>query len=186
MFGNLVHIHIPKTGGTWVRIVLQKRGRKAKDLAGSHEPCPDGVDAKKICFVRDPTNWLRSWWGHEQRHGWPSNPNPSATERADSEFIKMMYYLARFKTDSFPEFVMAVETDRPGYVTDFFSRYTHNADCVGRTETLKADLCRFAHIEHPPTLKPYNVTPREFRPRISAEVREFVDMREDVGGLVHA
>ncbi len=179
--GKFCHIHIPKTGGTWVRLVLQKQGWKPKDVAGNHEPAPD-VPYLKFCFVRDPADWLRSWWGHEQRHGWPSNPNPS--EREDSEFIKMMYYLNQFKTDDLAEFVHAVEEDHPGYVTDFFSKYTKTADRVGRTETLMDDFIRFTGLVDT-TFEPYNVTPIEYRPDFPPGVREFVLDREDVEALVH-
>lgn len=70
VFRTIVFIHIPKTGGLWVRKMANEKGMIVRngfshilprmvtdDLKTSHTLCT---------LVRHPDTWLQSWWGYHQ------------------------------------------------------------------------------------------------------------------------
>jgi len=69
-----IFLHIPKTGGTWIRHYFQEtnldhkrpefkekgahiHGEAVRELIGHSEDL-------FFCFVRHPLTWLRSYWVH--------------------------------------------------------------------------------------------------------------------------
>lgn len=129
---NSVFLHIPKTGGTWVRNVLHA-SCKVEVVGYSHihnwayarKKLPEGIQA--FCFVRHPATWLQSYWADRQIVGWGGDL-PIAHD---------------CQSDDFNEFARNVETIHPGYVSELFGKYTGEGVWVGRCETLAINLAEF-------------------------------------------
>jgi len=66
---QLLHIHMPKTGGLWVgRVLLAAGGTKVAGLRrhDPHNAVPDEVREGRLVFgtIRDPWSWYLSFWRH--------------------------------------------------------------------------------------------------------------------------
>lgn len=80
-----IFYHIPKTGGTWVRVALKEAGvktRAVRTMGGPHpfnlkwtHATPDTVVQSapigrfSFCFVRQPVAWYTSYWSFRSRKG---------------------------------------------------------------------------------------------------------------------
>jgi hypothetical protein len=138
-------VHIPKTGGTWLRCGLAEAGVAAGEeadpgvapwpvLAGAsagmrrchatarsvgHDP------ARSFCFVRHPLAWYRSLWAHGARDGWEPG-----------EFA-----LDQYGCDDFTEFMdRCLRAFPTGFVSHLYRVYTEGVGFVGRFERLGEDL----------------------------------------------
>lgn len=60
-----IFLHVPKTGGTWVRMMLQLSGGIERELKG-HNPYSKVTpkDRPAFCFVRNPWDWYISLYCH--------------------------------------------------------------------------------------------------------------------------
>lgn len=127
-----VCLHIPKTGGTFVRNYLQEAGmdhgvEKLLEKAHVHgQDLRDRLGQTEdliFCFVRHPLTWYRSYWESKQRisdrsGGWLD------------EQVDLPWH----------QFIGRIITDRPGYLTGFFNGYTEICRFVGKQENLRHDL----------------------------------------------
>lgn len=160
-----IFLHVPKTGGMWVRNVLHAcnlvkseigyrhdpmrdvlNGRTFKkiglnDLLGSGRPadCAD-IELEKLpytfCFVRHPLKWYESYYKFMCQLNW---------RKWGGEYNYQFWHpnssLNGLKADSFNGFVSNVISKRPGYVTELFGWYTlSNISFVGKQEFLVDDL----------------------------------------------
>ena len=119
---NTCFLHIPKTGGQWVRSVL-----KSLEIRCDEDPSYHGIptettvgDRVPYCFVRHPATWLRSYWGHRTREEWQAFPHVAD----DWPYQAMNDALDEFASPSFEEFALAVCEKRPGIVGELFANYT--------------------------------------------------------------
>lgn len=143
-----VFIHIPKTGGTWVRAAVQKAGIPTNEIiafreshintqviAGSiHAPFSDVEPQSRpsFAFVRHPFTYYQSYWAYKRWfRGW-------------NEVHGVDRLCA---SDSFSEFVQAVVTHRPGWVSKLYTQYLDHKNeghgsvtYIGRMESLVDDL----------------------------------------------
>ena len=109
---NSVFLHIPKTGGTWVRLRLQEAGLIKRISHGNDFEPGFGVNSihnipiydkefqnkkTRFCFVRNPYTWYKSYYGYRKRFPWD-----------EKSCIDI-----QCKAESFNEFVESVK-ERPG------------------------------------------------------------------------
>ena len=138
-------VHVPKTGGTWLRRGLAEAGfivgeeavpgvaawpvpataspamRRLHATARGvgHDP------ARSFCFVRHPLAWYRSLWAHGVRDGWEPR-----------EFA-----LDQYGCDDFRAFMDRCLRAFPvGFVSLLYRVFTDGAGFVGRYERLGEDL----------------------------------------------
>ena len=138
-------VHVPKTGGTWLRRGLAEAGfivgeeavpgvaawpvpataspamRRLHATARGvgHDP------ARSFCFVRHPLAWYRSLWAHGVRDGW-----------GPREFA-----LDQYGCDDFRAFMDRCLRAFPvGFVSLLYRVFTDGAGFVGRYERLGEDL----------------------------------------------
>ena len=107
-------IHVPKCGGTAIRAILE--GKESSDVMPMYPRCtashrfhwvaPKRPAGCVFMTVRHPATWLRSYWMHRMRHGWPPNR-----------------HLNRLGSVNFAEFVRRVCHHEPGYVSEMFDSY---------------------------------------------------------------
>ena len=112
-------IHIPKTGGVWVKTVLKEKGGKPGKYDGITHGMPvhwDRYDRIFAC-VRDPADYLASVWAHLWRNGWDSYPRRVPWQTL-VELIRV------YQTEDFDEFVENITTFRRGIVHWFFTVHT--------------------------------------------------------------
>lgn len=122
-------LHIPKTGGIWVRSILHDMFR-VELLGSSHihdyddarRMCPDGT--RFFTFVRHPLTWLQSYWCDRQLVGWGGD-------------LKIAHHCV---SNKFSIFAVNVETAYPGYIGDLFARYAKPDVLIGKFENLANDL----------------------------------------------
>ena len=139
--------HIPKTGGTWVKLAMRRSGLEV-GRAREHRRVghPFGLkrehatpatvrdeykeDRLSFCFVRHPVEWLRSSWAFRYRTQGMGKTAP----------------IHDLWVDEFQLFVLAVLEHLPGYVTQLYQYYigldADGIDFIGRQESLADDLVR--------------------------------------------
>ena len=141
---NSVFLHIPKTGGTWVRKALVDAGLSgALVRSRERDEAYNGTlrswhnvptwDARyherpnRFCFVRHPADWYRSYWAFRMwRKNW---------EIRENEFDH------KCSSGEFPEFIDKVLQHYPdGYVTWLYAYFANHCTFVGKTENLPTDL----------------------------------------------
>ena len=155
-----VLIHVPKTGGTWVREVLRKLNLLYRDSRmGLKHSTPEHIndilrfrcghfirhwpfrptvtpkklrDAFKFCFVRNPLRWYESWWKYMAGHWHPWEADRWHPQRM----------IDNCGDDDFNVFLANILRNRPGYVSEMYSWYTEGVDFVGKCESLADDLVR--------------------------------------------
>lgn len=145
-------LHIPKTGGSWVRHVLREQGLVKMEWPHPH-PELDRVlnlpryyplhfakqsikhkslrlyreiqQSYKFCFVRHPHSWYESYWRFMQGHDWKSFHNERQQER--TILFKRPWhpnaYLERIGRRDFRTFMQTVLTEYPGYLTQMYGWY---------------------------------------------------------------
>lgn len=139
-----IFFHVPKTGGTWVTVVLKDI---FKDRYQDYKPSPkhelnlrfehitpkdseDRIfkDRKSFGFVRNPIDWYTSFWKYRMKNNWDNNFVLDRECRSTNLEI-----FVRNCLDKYPE----------GFVSTLFKEFTEDLDFVGKQENLKNDLLRF-------------------------------------------
>lgn len=126
-------IHIPKTGGSWVRAALRNsKISLVEPIKTLKHSLPEEVSMPAnftFAFVRNPWDWLRSWWAYRMTTNWRD-----ANEPLD----------IKCKSSNFNEFVDRVLEHFPGVCTYSYQRFLganfDAIDFIGRTENLAEDL----------------------------------------------
>ncbi|HEX2091952.1 MAG TPA: hypothetical protein VHG28_06095 [Longimicrobiaceae bacterium] len=129
---NSVFVHIPKTGGTWVRKALTaaqipwSRTALLPHADFSHlEPLVEGRFT--FAFVRHPLSWYRSAWSYRMSN--PERLGPAS--------------MAEFWSEDFDTFVTGCCSYRSGLLTELFERFTGwpvKLDWTGHAERLADGL----------------------------------------------
>lgn len=169
---NSAILHIPKTGGQFVRDVLDHNGIEYRQTG--RRPCTGDQrlfnraisshclpydpefwqfvdEGKVLAFVRHPLTWYQSYWAYRVMHK-PGNPgaNPLYYWRATDVGIGDHGYaqVDEFThNDIFTEWIDKVLLMWPGAYSAFIKYFTNLAGTVGKTETLAEDLTAFLY-EH--------------------------------------
>lgn len=127
---NLCFWHIAKTGGLWARHAMRNAGISTTISHDGPKPTthlppsmvPGLMDGRfNFTFVRDPYEWLRSWYCAREGDRWPDMEGPSIAFRT-------------IWRDDFAGFIGEYERIMPGAVGRMFARFTDGMDFVGRTE----------------------------------------------------
>lgn len=135
-------LHIPKTGGTWVRSVLLPDDNF--EIAQPHSHFPQLLDFENkefylnkfhFAFVRHPLSWYRSRWAFRMKNGWRPSGHPLDFSCASNDF---------------GDFVCKVLEHYPeGWMTTEFGYYLDSGvkplDFVGRFENLKDHMVAILH-----------------------------------------
>jgi hypothetical protein len=163
---NAVFLHIPKTGGSWVRQVL-KRFDLVQAPAGKEHATYDQhfwhdrfhrdpkvlrnlarravgwlpkvpLDCYRFCFVREPLSWYVSWWRFMQGLNWRY-----WGDEKDPGHWHPLAMLNGLGSPDFNTFMYNVNRKRPGFVTELFGWYVRpGINFMGKQETLVSDLAK--------------------------------------------
>lgn len=128
-------VHVPKTGGLYVKRVLQAIGVVPVYLGSAVHGTLEGIinvpevgTYYSFACVRHPADWLASLWAHrERRDGAVLSPwlNTMLPHNAD-----------------WATFVDETVDLRPGIVSTLMTQLTAGVDIIGRTPSVKADLSK--------------------------------------------
>ena len=153
---SCVFLHVPKTGGTWVREALRAGGVPFEEFDEPHAHlslCPS-PDKFKFAFVRHPLTLYQSYWRFKMTNGWD----------ADNEFD------VECGADSFQAFVENVLAGHPGWCSRMFEDFVgerHNEiEFIGRFEQLANDLVRALRLAG----EPFDEAALRAQPKVNVSV----------------
>ena len=137
---NSLLLHIPKTGGVFLKHAIDMAGLDYVDIGSQHEHFPRLLKMQPrsffenklvYSFVRHPITWYQSRWTFRVKHGWQPK-HPLDYNCASNDFQRFLTKALEFKPD--------------GWCTFLFDEYLKNEpdliDFVGRTEHLVDDFLK--------------------------------------------
>ena len=142
LLGRSAFLHIPKCGGSSIRIALRNAGfsQKSEDESGPADlPFNQRSHAKLAAvieecgnrflftFIREPVAWYRSYWSHRTNFEWTV---PQYLEEREAWGVGK----------SFPVWVESICQLHPGFLRRLYGEYVSPRVFVGRTENLQHDL----------------------------------------------
>ena len=150
--GEALFLHIPKTGGSWVRHVLRRQGLVKMEWPHPHPDLDrvmnlpryyplhfakqslkhrtlrlyrDVQESYKFCFVRHPHSWYESYWRFMRGLDWKHFHEERQEERAF--VLKRPWHpnaaLEQMGPKPFDEFMSTVLRRYPGYLTQMYGWY---------------------------------------------------------------
>ncbi len=192
ILNNSVILHIPKTGGNYVRKVLD-HNKIPYHTTGRH-PCilsqklfnreisshciPHGHNCfeeklDRLIFVRHPLEWYRSYWSFRVMNK-PGNEGAKVIEYWRASDVEIGYHgYAEVDEithdDNFQSWINNVLREyKTGPYSRFVSYYCAFASMIGKTEKLREHLATFLYMhegisELDFNVPPANVTTRRFK-----------------------
>jgi len=171
-------MHIPKTGGTFVRHYLQQAGldhgvEKLLELAHMNSimlrSLIGDTDDLKFCFVRHPLTWYRSYWESKQRiKNRGGGPIDEIVDLPWSDFIDIII------------------EEMPGYLTGFYFGYTEICRVIGKQENLRSDLSDILRLLRIPydknflfTMPAENVVPSDKKYSLS-QIKAIMELESEI------
>jgi hypothetical protein len=175
---NMVFIHIPKTGGSYVRHVLKTLNLVKKEIGPPHDPVfkikPHVKEKTFFCTIRDPVKWVFSVWGDwmdddihrknnirrlKEGNDWSTNQ----FSRQIVEFIKPDM------TDTFK----CIIQNYPGFVSSMYTEYIKGCEIVLDQSKLSEQLYDF--LKEKNNLKvDYNYFMQISRKRVSKSSKNII------------
>lgn len=135
-----IFLHIPKTGGMWVKYALSISGIQFYEVGQQHEhfpairnyQSPEFFDGKLVfTMVRHPLLWYPSRWAFRVKHGWQAK-HPLDWACASNEFHRFVNNVLDYAPH--------------GWCTWLFKQYYEidekSVDFIGRTEFLVDDFLK--------------------------------------------
>ncbi|KKL17733.1 hypothetical protein LCGC14_2482610 [marine sediment metagenome] len=123
--GGAIFIHIPKTGGMWIRKYFEQVGIESREIGANHATSIElgKIDELTFCFVRHPLTWYQSYWKYKQTTQTRTNPP-----------------IDQFVDRPFAEFVTAALAEHGDYLNRFYSQFVKGVNYIGKQETLRDDF----------------------------------------------
>lgn len=142
LFDGKVFYHIPKTGGNYVRRVIQitkvKLGIHSNEIGHSHSNIlnnPELIGLESFTVIRHPLEWYKSFYRFREQKKWGGNHTRGIHKKGDTfeQFILKMI-------DAYPS----------GYVTNLYMTNIPFVCHILKTENLTKDLkALFEKWEYP-------------------------------------
>lgn len=128
ILANSVFVHIPKTGGSWVRKTLNLNGLIIEKKA-QHEKRPNGQNL--FAFVRNPISWYRSKWSYTTRIT-PNRMSYLGKHFENEDELQRDNFLTWFNKIPPKAFEKAMQK--------WLGRNLNRIKIIGKTENLQEDL----------------------------------------------
>lgn len=126
-------LHIPKTGGTWIRYVLDYCTIEIEDYELQHanfEECTHLFpDIPRFTIIRNPFDWYASYWTMRQIDETVTNRGPREWE-LDLDPVD----------DDFNVFVQTSCSKYPGFLGGVYNQFARPSVLILRTESLRQDF----------------------------------------------
>lgn len=158
---KLLFIHVPKTGGSSVRVILRAAGVPFTETGSGYYPEQHasldwlrltyrGIDEGRMSFgfVRNPVDWIKSRWAWAVETGMDTNRHnvPDAAN----------HWLAHCWSNDFTTFIERYLERYPGVYTQNCAKLlglwndTKPVDYIGKTETLQDNLIEVFELSGTP------------------------------------
>ena len=119
VFNEFCFLHIPKCGGrAFVESMayLQEDGLGKPD--GHRHDLPTSWDYHRyVTVVREPSTWLRSFWGHRNSNRW-------AEDKGATPYTTLSSMTQKYANEDFNKFAWDITANLPGLIGWFFGLYT--------------------------------------------------------------
>lgn len=171
---KLGFLHIPKTGGTFIKEAVKQLGIVHETIGPSHLDLEEakkanGDDASYVVFVRFPPTLIQSYWAHRMVVGWGGD-------------LPISHFC---KDNNFNLFVRKVISRCPGFFGELITRYIgkeeeENKPRIGYYENLVEDLHEIlesvgerSDLGLIRSMKRVNVTPTPLKKQFSYEAEVY-------------
>ena len=138
-FENSVFVHVPRTGGVWLREAIKTLEIKKHVLIGdydshlTHNELPDDWGGQfKFSFIRHPLAWVRSRWTHAIEYRTPEEHTFFGIHRAFDELVK----------PTFVETLQNILEKRPGLYEQTLWEMQGTVCALCQTESLPNSVCQ--------------------------------------------
>ena len=125
-------LHLPKTGGTWVRFALVKVGIAYKDYELEHATYEESKhlfpDSPRFTILRNPFDWYASFW---------------AMRQIEDSWGGAWVIGHDCKSNNFNKFIGFCCLKHPGFLTNVYKEFAVEGVTVLRTENLNTDLADY-------------------------------------------
>lgn len=169
-YQKALFLHVPKTGGSWIRSILREAG--GKDVSYPHDiPANKKFymmtrNVKPFCIIRHPLDYVYSIWKH-----WSGNPrcrinnmNPKKNYMWDKQHTGRIYAENIIEGD-FEKTIANFNENWPGFVSWLYGQYMRDSFFIGKYERLREDFERALIL---------------INGQISDELRHLIHSRESV------
>ena len=152
---RVIFYHIPKTGGTWVKVAMVNGGLPYWATRNITEPHPfnlkrahatpdvvrerDRAGKFSITFVRRPVAWYTSYWAFRSRKGARRDEHFPADGLWSDDFDQFVNNLLDAYPAGFVTTLYQYYTGQDGAKVDFIGRQEHPADDLVRALTLAGE-----------------------------------------------
>lgn len=166
---NAVFLHIPKTGGTFLRKVIVAAGLRQLDFGYEHADMErvlhsfkyypvnairtsfllrKNIDTHvskcfKFCFVRNPYSWYESFWRFMKEYDWTDFSNYRTKNRfgLPTDEWNPIDPIMHCASNNFDEFIQNVLNEQPGFVANLYDRYANPQyiNFIGKQESIIED-----------------------------------------------
>lgn len=167
---DAVFLHVPKTGGMYVRRLLQAMDMIRFDFSRDHSDMQHTLHTSqyfpgnfylrslqlgtnldshvrkcyKFCVVRNPIDWYVSYWRYMTDLNWKSMAPTKKRTRFGFRYDQWhpLVPLEAFANGDFNQFVAGVTEAYPGFLSNMYAAYADPAHIsfVAKQETLTEDL----------------------------------------------
>lgn len=147
-----IFIHIPKTGGTFIREHFNEQPDWWTMLGIGHgnlEDFPEYEDRFSFTFVREPEQWLISSWGFQRRVLEKNNTFEFQKEWSEKAVADKVFWneweqitnpVQALWHEDFDNFLNRIQEHAPNIIDLCFRHFTRGVDFIGKTENLESDL----------------------------------------------
>lgn len=142
---KFMFLHIPKTGGMWIRHAIKVLGIDHFEVADQHTHFTKNGENDRLLaahskefyknkfifsFVRHPLSWYQSRWAFRMKHGWRPSLHPLDFNCASNDFAVFVDNAIRYRPT--------------GWVTEEYTNFIDNVpwpiNFIGRCENIVEDL----------------------------------------------
>lgn len=172
MKNNAIFLHIPKTGGTFFRKVLDDLNLRVIDFGYEHADMERTINSFKyypanairtsfllrknidnyakecfkFCFVRNPYSWYESYWRFMYGLHWKNlnNYRPKNRFKIPVDNWNPINLLLPYANDDFNIFLENVLNAEPAFLTKLYALYAKQPliNYVGRLENIEHDMAK--------------------------------------------
>lgn len=155
-------LHIPKTGGMWVKRALEVGGVAYQEIGTTHEHFPQLLQKEEqsffsqkfiYTFVRHPLTWYQSRWAFRIKHGWQLK-HPLDYNAASNDFRIFVDNVLNYKPDGWCSWLFSQYIDTYPLPIHFIGKMENLVDdflqvMLESGESINEDKVRaIEHINH--------------------------------------
>lgn len=120
---NGAFLHVPKTGGTWLRAVLEKNNLDGHSIGAEHSSSHS--ESWAFCVLREPLEWWLSFWRYRMDSGFP-----------EMDGVHPLYPVDYMRGEDPVAFLEDAVKTYPGFLSGMYQEFARSANYILQTENL--------------------------------------------------